>query len=109
MPRDEDYLADIVEAAGLVQTYAEGLTRAALEQDPKSRDALLHRLLVIGEAASKLSDGFRASRPDVPWRQMIGMRNVIVHQYGFVDLDVVWLAATRDVPELVRLLTGGAP
>jgi len=59
-----------------------------------------HHLQILGEAAAALSEETRQRMPDIPWRQIIGMRHILVHQYFAVDLDVVWQAAPNDAPEL---------
>jgi len=57
-----------------------------------------------GEAANRLSDEFRATHPSIPWRDVIGMRNILAHQYDKVDIDTIWDVVHRDIPELVAML-----
>jgi uncharacterized protein with HEPN domain len=66
--------------------------------------ATLYALQVIGEAASKVSPETKVELPGLPWQDIVGMRNRLVHVYFDVDLDVVWDSVTKDLPELVRLL-----
>jgi uncharacterized protein with HEPN domain len=105
MRRDEDYLRDILTAAELIQVFIEGLTREDFASDLKTQAAVIREIEIIGEAARQCSDDFRSSHPAVPWPDVVGMRNVLAHAYHGVVVDEVWLAATRDVPELVRELS----
>lgn len=61
----------------------------------------LRHLEVIGEASSRLSNDMRSRAPEVPWREIIGMRNILIHGYFDIDWDAVWVAANRDVPALL--------
>jgi uncharacterized protein with HEPN domain len=101
MHRDEATLLDIVRAARLIQDFVDDLDKEAFIADVKTQSAVLHQLLVLGEATKRLSHEFRAENPDVPWRLMAGMRDILIHSYDTIDLDEVWKSATKDVPELV--------
>lgn len=60
--------------------------------------------MVIGEAAKKVSGGFKDTHPEIPWNSIIGQRNVLAHEYGEVLLERIWIVATERIPELIRLL-----
>jgi uncharacterized protein with HEPN domain len=110
IPRtDEQYLEDILSAAALIQTYLEGWSEDEFAEDVKTQDAVMRRLLVIGEAARQGSEALRNNFPDVPWADVIGMRNIVTHEYHVVSIARVWETAVVDVPELVRLLAREAP
>ena len=99
MRRDDERLADIIEAAQRIAARtARG--RAAFDTDEDTQLVLLHLIQVIGEVAAGLSDGFIAEHPEVPWRQIIATRNRVVHSYFEVDLDILWDVAIIDVPKL---------
>jgi uncharacterized protein with HEPN domain len=70
--------------------------------DLKTQSAVLHQLLIIGEAAKRLSADFRAAHPEVPWKLIAGTRDKLIHFYEGVDLDEVWKMATADLPQLIR-------
>jgi uncharacterized protein with HEPN domain len=72
--------------------------------DVQCQDSVIRRLEVIGEAARRISDEGRAALPDLPWKAMIGMRNVMIHGYDDVDLAVVWNTVKDDLPKLVEAL-----
>jgi uncharacterized protein with HEPN domain len=104
MPRDEAVLLDIARAARLVLEFKEGLGKAAFLQDLKTQSAVLHQLMVMGEAVKRLSPDFRAEHSEIPWPLIAGMRDNLIHGYDIVDLDEVWRTAETDVPELLRLI-----
>ena len=80
------------------------MDESTFRADRRTLDAVLRNLTVIGEAARHTPEGFRARFPDVPWLEMADMRNVVVHEYFGVDAGILWLTATRDVPNLEAVL-----
>ncbi|BDG59752.1 hypothetical protein caldi_08420 [Caldinitratiruptor microaerophilus] len=68
------------------------------------QDAVVHCIQITGEAARNVSADFRQAHPEIPWADMIGMRNRVVHEYLGVDLDVVWSTVRTDLPRLVRVI-----
>lgn len=112
MWRDDANLLDIVTWARRANKYAKPLTAAEFLTDSLIQDATIRCLLVVGEAAARISVGFRDAHPEVPWSRVIGMRNRLVHEYGHVDLTEVWTTATGDcldlVDQLEPLLSPGA-
>ena len=104
MPRDDAILLDIVNAARLIQTFIQDLTKEAFLLDLKTQSAVLHQVMVIGEAVKRLSQGFRRRHPVLPWPLIAGMRDHLIHSYDAIDLEEVWKTASHDVPEvLVKL------
>ena len=106
--RDKAYLFDIVHGVRLALGYVEGVSRKQFDADAKAQDAVIRRLTVIGEAAKRLSDGLRKRYPDIPWKQMAGMRDIIVHEYDRIDLDTVWNVLRGEfanlLPQLERIV-----
>jgi uncharacterized protein with HEPN domain len=105
---DETFVDDILIAAASVSDYIRDVPEDDFFgngiQNAIIRDAVIRQVGIVGEAASKLSATFRARYTAIPWRQIIGMRNVVIHHYWEVDLDMVWEVATKDIPALVREL-----
>lgn len=103
---DEAFVDDILIAADSIREYTRGVAKDDFlsKRDAMIQDAVIRQVGIVGEAASQLSPSFRAKYPTIPWNQIIGMRHIVIHQYWDVDLDVVWEAATEDVPALVRQL-----
>jgi uncharacterized protein with HEPN domain len=109
MLRDDATVLDALKAARLAVECKGGLDRAAFLDDRKTQSAILHQLLVLGEAVKRLSDGFRSAHPEIPWRMIAGMRDRIIHGYDQVDLSEVWKTVSSDVPRLIALLEPLAP
>jgi uncharacterized protein with HEPN domain len=80
------------------------------EQDRKTINAVVRSLEVLGEAAKKIPDDLRSQAPSVPWRRMAGMRDKLIHEYFGVDLSIVWVVVTEELPplrpDIVRLVQG---
>ena len=81
--------------------FVSGKTRTDLDTDEKLALALVRALEIIGEAANHVSPQVRGEFPGIPWRQVIGMRNRIIHAYYDVNLDIVWETIRDDLPPLV--------
>jgi len=82
----------------------QGIDRAGFLGDLKTQSAVLHQLMVMGEAVKQLSAEFRANHAEIPWVLIAGMRDRLIHGYHIVDLDEVWKTVTGDVPELLHAL-----
>jgi len=104
MSRDESYLIDIVSAGRQILDYVAGLDRDLVEGNSMIRSAVLYQFLVMGEAVKRLSVEFRAAQPEVPWSQIAGMRDVLIHGYDRVDFDRVWSAINNALPDLLAAL-----
>jgi len=95
----KERLRDILEAITAIDRYRDR-GRSAFEQDELLQVWFLRHLQIIGEAARRLPEEIRHLAPDIPWHKIIGMRNILVHGYFAIHLDVVWDAVQRDVPLL---------
>lgn len=104
MKDDRLYLIDMLEIALRIQRRISQLSREQFDADEDIQLAITHRLQMIGEAASRVSESTRAAMYQVPWKQIAEMRHRIVHDYLNVNQDVVWESATRSVPDLIQLL-----
>ena len=101
MSRDESALLDMLAAARLIVDFRGSLTREQFERDSRTRSAVLHQLLVLGEAAKRVSVGTRSAYPQVPWQFAAGMRDRLIHGYDDVDDDQVWATVSADIPTLI--------
>ena len=100
--RPEEYLADVLEAVAAIRAYTRSGKRAFL-RSPMARDAVIARILQIGEAVKGAQAGgidLEGSAPDVPWSQIAGMRDVLSHQYWRTDPEIVWTVAEKDLAPL---------
>ena len=101
MDRDRTYLLDILEAAKLAISYVESKTEEDFFADVQCQDSVIRRLEIIGEAARRISEENRKAHPKLPWREMIGMRNILIHEYDDVDLPIVWKTVESELPSIV--------
>lgn len=110
---DLAYVGDMRDSAESVRRLLTGRTHASFDADETLQLAVTHLIQRIGEAAGRVSLKYRDEHPDIPWKLIIGMRHRVVHDYIHINLDVVWRAATSDVPLLIaslrRLLPGEPP
>lgn len=97
---------DILECIGAVASYTAGMAYHEFVADRRTADAVLRNITVIGEAATHIPEEIRAHYPDVPWKAMRAMRNLVVHAYFGVSLKVVWETARHDLPDLADVLRG---
>lgn len=104
MWRDDAYFLDILLAAQHAVKFSNGLTWEEFRQSSLHQHAIAKALENIGEAAKKVSDDRKAAHPEIPWAQMMSMRNRIVHDYFRLDLLKIWETVKHDVPALVAVL-----
>ena len=102
--KDTDLVADILDATRRIKDYTRGMTFEEFERDTKTQDAVVRNIEVIGEAVKRLSPEFKRRHPDVPWKQMAGMRDVVIHRYFGVALDIVWKVIGEDLPKVISRL-----
>ena len=88
----------------MIIEFRQGFNKAAFLEDLKTQSAILHQLMIMGEAVKRLSADFRADHPEIPWVLIAGMRDKLIHGYDIVDLDRVWKTTEKDVPELLSLI-----
>jgi len=106
MSRDEVmYLQDIADSCDKVLRFAKGLSLPDLLQDEKTYDAVVRNLEIIGEAAKHISENLRAQMPDIEWRKISGMRDILAHDYFGIDNDILWDIVQNKIPQLARVVT----
>ncbi len=103
MSRDSKvYLEDILEAAQRIRRYTTGLSFMRFAKDRKTIDAVVRNLEVIGEAAKNVPRNERQRHPKVEWRKMAGLRDILIHEYFGIDVEIVWDIVRRKIPVLQR-------
>lgn len=102
--RDVCALWDILEACRNIQEFIGGMTVEQFVADKKSHFAVIAQIEIIGEATKRLSTEFRKVHPDIPWKQIAGMRDFLIHVYDQVDMKRVWEVATGSVPDLIDFI-----
>jgi uncharacterized protein with HEPN domain len=100
MQRDQESLIDIVNAIRRILRYADGIDKVQLEINDEKLSAILYQITIIGEATKRISQDFCNQYPAISWREIAGMRNVIVHEYNQIDLDIIWDVIENKLPEL---------
>ena len=108
MPRNEShdpaYLWDMLDAAKTISEFVTGRTFHESQTDRMLRNAVERNMEIIGEAANRISESFQNALPQIPWRNIIGQRNFLIHEYGEVKNERIWVVATEKIPELVAWL-----
>ncbi|MDM7920816.1 MAG: DUF86 domain-containing protein [Pyrinomonadaceae bacterium] len=97
---DELYLYDILECCQKIETYLAGITKDDFDRQQLYQDAVVRNIEIIGEAAKCLSEELRNARPEVAWKEVMRMRDKVVHHYFRINLDIVWQTAVGDIPSL---------
>lgn len=96
------YIIDILSSIQKVQEYLKNIqnNKQSFEANTQIQDAIIRRLEIIGEATKKLEHGFKESYPHIPWRKMAGTRDILIHNYDEVDLELIWKVIIEDLPAL---------
>jgi len=96
------YLEDIIDAAEAVREYVAGMGKSELARDRRTSDAVVRNLEVIGEAVKKLPAQVKRDHPEVEWKKIAGLRDILIHDYFGIDVDIVWDVLQNKVPVLVE-------
>jgi uncharacterized protein with HEPN domain len=103
MPRSlEVFFQDILEASSKIDRYVETLSLETFRQDERTVDAVIRNLEVIGEATKKIPESVRSANPGVEWKQIAGLRDLLIHEYFGIDLEIVWDIVEKHVPVYAR-------
>jgi len=98
------FIEHIKQAIALIEEYLGNYSYSQFAKDQKTRDAVIRQLEIIGEAATNLEEEFRNTCSEIPWREIVDFRNVLIHDYWEIDLELVWKAATEEIKELKKAL-----
>ncbi len=104
MKDDKIYIEHILQSIDRIKTYLADKDYKTFSDDFLTQDAVVRQLEIIGEATKRLSEKLREDNPDVPWSDMAGMRDILIHDYIDVDIDIVWKTASESISELKKLL-----
>ena len=101
MKRDpEVYIEDIQESISKIEEYTKAVSRDDFLSNTQVQDAVLRRLEIMGEAVKNIPDEFKNRYPEIPWKKIAGMRDVLIHAYFGVNLDRVWKIIEENIPHL---------
>lgn len=109
MWRDDAYILDIVLNARAAIEHVGTLTEEQFVEDRVAHGATMYRLMLLGEAANKVSPERRDALPGVPWHHMVGLRNRLIHDYRDTQLDIVWRIVAADLPAVIEALEPSIP
>ena len=102
------FIEDMLDSMNMIEEYIHDLDRADFSADKKTIDAVIRNIEIIGEAARNIPDDIKRRYPGIPWKQMIGLRNLTIHAYFGIDLDIIWQIASVNIPktksEIARIL-----
>ena len=105
VPRDALlYVADIVAAGDAIRRFTDGVTFEAFAANEEKRAAVEREVFIVGEAAARLPEEWKRQQPEVPWRKIVGLRNLLAHGYWVIDAEELWDIARNKVPEFVAQL-----
>ncbi|MCX5846985.1 MAG: DUF86 domain-containing protein [Deltaproteobacteria bacterium] len=108
MKEDLVYLRHILDAIEKIESYT-AVSKETFMITAHWQDATIRNLEIIGEAVKRLSDPFKQSNPEIPWRNVAGLRDVLIHDYMGVDLEVIWNVVKRNLPELKQAILNYLP
>ena len=94
------FIEDILESIKLIEKYIRNISKENLDNNQKLKDSIARRLEIIGEAVKNIPDYFREKYPEVPWKKIAGLRDIIIHTYFNIDLDITWDIIKKDLPDL---------
>jgi uncharacterized protein with HEPN domain len=98
------FLSHILDSIELIEEYSKGVQEARFHKKRELQDAIIRRLEIIGEAVKNLSVTFKAKYPDIPWKQIAGMRDILIHEYFDVDLFLTWKVVKQELPRIKKKL-----
>lgn len=99
------YITHIFEAVNAIQTQTKGITKEQFKDSEVLQGFIERKLEIIGEATKRISDDFKKQYPTVPWKDMAGMRDILIHQYTEVDEDIIWKTIIQKIPSLKENIT----
>jgi len=100
MPRDKSSLIDILNASESIERYISNRTRNEFYENEILQDAVIRKIEIIGEASNRVSEELKFRFPSLPWEKMRAMRNILIHMYDELDLEIIWDTATKDIASL---------
>ena len=101
----EVFLSHIIDSILLIEEYTNNASETEFHKNRSLQDAIIRRLEIIGEAVKNLPTQFRAKHPEIPWKQIAGMRDILIHEYFDVDLALTWRVVKQEIPVIKKRLS----
>ncbi|MDP1722354.1 MAG: DUF86 domain-containing protein [Candidatus Gottesmanbacteria bacterium] len=98
------FVSDMLEAIALIEEYVSGVTEVDFSRDKEKQDSVIRRLMIIGEASTRIPDDIRVLSPETQWRSIVGFRNVAIHEYAGMSMGRVWEIVEQELPILKKQL-----
>jgi len=98
------YASDMLESMARIERYVKGLSYNEFVRSEIVIDAVIRNLEVMGEAAKNVPDEVKDAHPEIPWKRIVGLRNIVIHDYLGIDLENIWRIATKNIPEVRPLV-----
>ncbi len=95
-------MVHIIDCINDIEKYTEGFSEIEFKDDPKTQDAVIRKLEIIGEAVKNIPEALKQEHPEISWKKISGTRDVLIHEYFGVDIDIVWIVVIKDLPVLKR-------
>lgn len=105
MKSDKVYLLNIIDAIKRIEKYFKGVSLKAFLKNTEKQDAVVRNIEIIGEAANKISKTFKGKHKTIPWRNIVDMRNKLIHDYDSVDYQIVWDIYSAELPALKKQIS----
>ncbi|HPR16706.1 MAG TPA: DUF86 domain-containing protein [Candidatus Cloacimonadota bacterium] len=105
LPEDKIRIQHILDEIDNIQTFIGNVSYQEFIHDKKTVNAIIRSIEIIGEAASKISDDYKSNHSEIPWKQIVGMRNHLIHVYFDVDYQTLWQTVKSDIPDLKLLIS----
>ena len=99
------FIEDILESIKLIEKYMGNISKENLGNNQELKDSIVRRLEIIGEAVKNIPDNFRSKYPEIPWKKIVGLRDIIIHTYFNIDLDITWDIIKKDLPDLKKKIS----